>query len=593
MANSKSVQPKQSKHSNPANGSSRRSGLTELSIRNLGVIENANVELNPGLTVLSGETGAGKTMVLTALGLILGRKSDSDLVRTGQERAVVSGRFTLNTDLQNQVSELGGEIEDNDVIITRTISNQGKSRITLGGLPSTANDVNNLCQELVEIHAQASTARLTKPNVARELLDRFGDLSNQIATYREKFTDYRDLLNRISDLEKAISVRDEKLAELKEFEQAVKQLKPKTGELSEIDALISKLGSVEALGQSTSTALNLLSENDESISNQLSQVKKNLDAVYGKDVVLDEQIDRLQEIFLNLQDLISDLYSYSQSLEADPVRFEALQTRKAAINALIKKYGTGSDRNIAFEQIIERYAAVASQISDLDNGSDRIDELKNQAGKEFTELKKNALALSKARSDSAKQLATKVTSELTALAMPNAALIVDVEAADPAEFSNYTIDGIDEVTLLFGAHSGAKPLPIHKAASGGELSRIMLALEVVIAEREPVGTYIFDEVDAGVGGKAAIEVGKRLSKLAKNAQVIVVTHLAQVAAWADHHLVVKKNEQGSVTQSDVSEVLESERLTEIARMLSGQEESKTAQQHAKELIQLVKESVIS
>ena len=257
MANSKSVQPKQLKQANQANRTNRRSGLTELSIRNLGVIENANVELNPGLTVLSGETGAGKTMVLTALGLILGRKSDSDLVRTGQERAVVSGRFTLNTDLQNQVSELGGEIEDNDVIITRTISNQGKSRITLGGLPSTANDVNNLCQELVEIHAQASTARLTKPNVARELLDRFGDLSNQIQTYREKFTDYRDLLNRISDLEKAISVRDEKLAELKEFEQAVKQLKPKTGELSEIDALISKLGSVEALGQSTSTALKI------------------------------------------------------------------------------------------------------------------------------------------------------------------------------------------------------------------------------------------------------------------------------------------------------------------------------------------------
>ena len=177
--------------------------------------------------------------------------------------------------------------------------------------------------------------------------------------------------------------------------------------------------------------------------------------------------------------------------------------------------------------------------------------------------------------------------------MPNASLIVDIQAADPTSFSNYSGDGIDEVVLLFAAHSGAKPLPISKAASGGELSRIMLALEVVIAEKEPAGTYIFDEVDAGVGGKAAIEVGRRLSKLAQTAQVIVVTHLAQVAAWADHHLVVKKSENGLVTQSDVQTISQVERLPEIARMLSGQEDSKTAQQHAKELIQLVKESVIS
>ena len=199
-----------------------------------------------------------------------GRLADTD----GGEHVADAAEIG-DTQIDRADDALGGEIEDNDVIITRTISNQGKSRITLGGLPSTANDVNNLCQELVEIHAQASTARLTKPNVARELLDRFGDLSNQIQTYREKFTDYRDLLNRISDLEKAISVRDEKLAELREFEQAVKQLKPKTGELSEIDGLISKLGSVEALGQSTSTALNLLSENDESITKDRKSTRLN------------------------------------------------------------------------------------------------------------------------------------------------------------------------------------------------------------------------------------------------------------------------------------------------------------------------------
>jgi DNA repair protein RecN (Recombination protein N) len=573
--------------------SSRRSGLTELSIRNLGVIESASFELNPGLTVLTGETGAGKTMVLTALGLILGRKSDSDLVRTGQERAVISGRFTLNSNLQKQVEDLGGEIEDNDVIITRTVSNQGKSRITLGGLPSTANDVATLCEELVEIHAQSSSARLTKSNIARELLDRFGGLDIYIQSYQSLYTQYRSLLQRISELKKAIATRDQKLAQLREFESAVNQIKPKVNELDEIDNLISKLGSVEALGQSTANSLNILNENDESVTVQMAQVKKNLDSVFGKDPALDSIIDRFQDVSLNLQDLISDLYSYSQSLEADPVRFEHLQERKSAINSLIKKYGVGSDRTQAYNDILNRFEQVKAAISDLDSGTDRIGELEAQAQKEFTVLKSAALSLSKARFDSAADLATKVTAELTALAMPNASLVVDIQAADPTNFENYSADGIDEVVLLFAAHSGAKALPINKAASGGELSRIMLALEVVIAEKEPVGTYIFDEVDAGVGGKAAIEVGRRLSKLSQNAQVIVVTHLAQVAAWADHHLVVKKSEDGLVTQSDVQNVSQIQRLPEIARMLSGQEDSATAQQHAKELIQLVKESVIS
>ena len=573
--------------------SNRRSGLTELSIRNLGVIESASFELNPGLTVLTGETGAGKTMVLTALGLILGRKSDADLVRAGQERAVISGRFTLNSQLQKQVEDLGGEIEDDDVIITRTVSNQGKSRITLGGLPSTASDVSTLCQELVEIHAQASSARLTKPNIARELLDRFGGLEPYIKKYQDLYVEYRNLLQRISELKQAIATRDEKLAQLREFESAVNQVKPKVGELEEIDNLISKLGSVEALGQSTSAALNLLSESDDSITSQINVAKKSLESVAGKDPALDLIIERYQDISLNLQDLISDLYSYSQSLEADPARFEFLQDRKSQINALIKKYGSGTDRSAAFTDIVQRFEQVKAQISDLDNGSDRISELEAQSEQDFSNLKKAALALSKARFDSAAQLAKRVTTELTALAMPNASLIVDIQAADPTSFANYSGDGIDEVVLLFAAHSGAKPLPINKAASGGELSRIMLALEVVIAEKEPVGTYIFDEVDAGVGGKAAIEVGRRLSKLAQTAQVIVVTHLAQVAAWADHHLVVKKSENGLVTQSDVQTISQVERLPEIARMLSGQEDSKTAQQHAKELIQLVKESVIS
>ena len=563
-----------------------KSSLEEISIRSLGVIESSNIEFKPGLTVLTGETGAGKTMVLTALGLVLGSKSDSDLVRAGQERAIVTGKFAVPKDLATQIIDAGGEIEEESVVISRTVSTAGKSRVLVGGVVSSAAAVSSFASSLVEIHAQSSSSKLTKPGVARELLDRFAGID--LTTYQQTFDQYQQMLRRINDLKEQLSQADRQIAELSELADEFAKLNPKSGELVEIENEIAKLGSVEVLNQAVSTALNLFENEDLSAVNMLQQIRKSLDQVTGKDKQLDAITERYTESLLNLQDISSDLSSYLSQLEADPNRFEKLQDRKASLNSLLKRYGKGSDKEAAFEQLLIDGKSAKERIADLSGGDQRIAELQKEADSLFKQLQEQGLALSKLRKVNGEKLSSQVTDEVRSLYMPNASFVIEQTVGDVKNSKSFTSNGIDEISILFSAHSGGTPLALNKVASGGELSRVMLALEVVIAEAEPIGTYIFDEVDAGVGGKAAIEVGRRLSKLSKSAQVIVITHLAQVAAWADNHLVVKKSENGLVTQSDVMEVRATERKIEIARMLSGQEDSQTAQEHAGELLAIVK-----
>ena len=563
-----------------------KSRLEEISIRSLGVIESSNIEFKLGLTVLTGETGAGKTMVLTALGLVLGSKSDSDLVRQGQERAIVTGKFAVPKDLAAQIIDAGGEVEEESVVISRTVSTAGKSRVLVGGVVSSAAAVSSFASSLVEIHAQSSSSKLTKPGVARELLDRFAGVD--LTAYQQTFDQYQQMLRRINDLKEQLSQADRQIAELSELADEFAKLNPKSGELVEIEDEIAKLGSVEVLNQAVSAALNLFENEDLSAVNMLQQIRKSLDQVNGKDKQLDAITERYTESLLNLQDISSDLTSYLSQLEADPNRFEKLQDRKASLNSLLKRYGKGSDKEAAFEQLLTDGKSAKERIADLSGGDQRVAELQKEADSLFKQLQEQGLALSKLRKVNGEKLSSQVTDEVRSLSMPNASFVIEQTIGDVKNSKSFTSNGIDEISILFTAHSGGTALALNKVASGGELSRVMLALEVVIAEAEPIGTYIFDEVDAGVGGKAAVEVGRRLSKLSKSAQVIVITHLAQVAAWADNHLVVKKSENGLVTQSDVIEVSANERKIEIARMLSGQEDSQTAQEHAGELLAIVK-----
>jgi DNA repair protein RecN (Recombination protein N) len=570
---------------------SAKSKLEEISIRSLGVIDSSNIEFHDGLTVLTGETGAGKTMVLTALGLVLGNKSDSDLVRLGAERATVTGRFSIDKNLAQIIEENGGSVESDCAIITRTVSAQGKSRVLIGGALTSASFVADLGLQLVEIHQQSSSLRLTKANTVRELVDSFGRVSTD--KYQELFSQFSELTRRITDLKAQLARRDSEIGELKAFAQAFAEVNPLPGEIELIENEISKLGSVEEINQVLVNGLNNIENDEISAINSLLQTKKDLEKLRDKDLSLDLIIDKYVENTLNLQETMGDIASYLSKLEADPKRFDYLQNRKSAINSLIKKYGKGSDKTLAYDQLILDGQSAQMRIEDLSGGEERIAQIQKQLSELFNLMRNEAAQISKSREAAAERLALAVTNEIRALSMPNGSLSIKLNSKDSSNPSNFQSYGLDELEILFCSHQGGKELPLNKVASGGELSRIMLGIEVVIADSQNIGSYIFDEVDAGVGGKAAIEIGRRLSQLAQKAQVIVITHLAQVAVWADHHLVVKKNESGSVTQSDVVAVSENERRVEIARMLSGQESSETAQQHAAELLQVVRESMIS
>jgi len=572
---------------------SESSSLTELSIRSLGVIESAEIEFAPGLTVLTGETGAGKTMVLTALGLILGAKSDADFVRHGADRLSVSARFSVPSSLQDMATELGAEIESGELLVTRQVTNQGKSKVLLGGLPSTATAIAELGSELVEIHGQSTSGRITKPAVVRDLLDSFANNQELLQKYQERYRAFIELAQRIKELKATLADRDREIAALQEFAKEFEKVSPQENELFDVENEISRLSSVETISAEVTSALTSLSDEEFSALNALGSARKSLDSLRDKDSELDLIIDRYLDAQYAVQESASELSRYLASLEANPSRFEFLQQRKSEIAALLKKFGKGSDRNESYENLLAEGADTAARLKDLQGGDARITEMENESRAIFEQVKEFGIQVTQSRLKASEKLSASITGELSALSMPHAEVLFEVSTGSVDSVSTYSVSGADEVRILFRSHSAGSLLPVGKAASGGELSRVMLAIEVVLAGAKSIGTYIFDEVDAGVGGKAAVEIGRRLAQLAKKSQVIVVTHLAQVAVWADTHVVVAKSEDGLVVKSGLRAVSGEERTVEIARLLSGQEESVSAREHAAELLNMVAQSVIS
>jgi DNA repair protein RecN (Recombination protein N) len=563
---------------------SERTFLEEITIRSIGVIDSSTLEISKGLTVLSGETGAGKTMILTALNLILGGKADSSLVRKGAERLVASGRFSIPK--AQEILFEDALIEDGELIVVRTVAADGKSKATTNGVSATASTLASFGENLVEVHGQAANHTITKSSRQRELLDRFAVID--LDRYQLALANYHDMKDRIAALKKSIAAKDKELAELKEFAQEFSALNPASGEFVEIDSEIARLSSVEELRAATQLASAAIEDEEAGSLTSLGTARRCLESARSKDRLLEEIFQQLSESFFLLADAQSALNSYISRLEADPARLDYLQQRKSQLNALVKKFGgaKGIDEEIA--SLAMRYKNSSDAIADLEGGDARLQELE----KELVAIKKTLLSeakkVSDARTDAAVKLSTLVTREIQQLSMPHATFVAAVESADysaPKE-SDFTSQGCDEISMFIQGHKDAPLVPLAKGASGGEMSRVMLALEVVIASTHPIGTYVFDEVDAGVGGKAAIEVGRRLHQLAQHAQVIVVTHLPQVAAWADSHFVVTKNNDGTVSQSDVRQVTGEDRIEEVARMLAGLENSASAREHATELLSL-------
>ena len=570
---------------------SDRTFLEEIHIKNIGVITGAALEFNRGLTVLTGETGAGKTMVLTALNLVLGGKSESTLVRSGEDRLSASALFSIPKTRVSNFEDLGLEIEDGTLTISRNVTKDGKSKAMASGVAVSASTLSEARAHLIEIHGQSSGLSITKGSRQRELLDRFAGevLSKNLLIYKENLNEYTSIKSRISELKKSAATREEALASLELFSKTISKLSPKANEFKSIDDEISKLSSVEELRVAITFALAALESEDSGAINSLGQAKKSLDNVKAKDSQVEKFSDEFNEAFFILADLMPNLTSYLESLEADPQRLDQLQERKSELSAFVKKWGDLPDLDQSLAALIQRGKTISAQLEDLSGGEERIEALE----KELNQIKKNLLteakALSKIRNQVALKLAGEVSTEMHSLSMPQTNLRIEVASADydaALKESDFTAFGCDSISMFLQTHRDGPLVSLAKGASGGEMSRVMLALEVVIAASNPVGTYIFDEVDAGVGGAAAIEVGRRLHALSKNAQVIVVTHLPQVAAWGDSHYVVEKSIDGTVVSSGVNRVEGDDRVSEIARMLAGLQESSSAKEHASELLEM-------
>lgn len=555
-----------------------------LTLSSLGVIDSAELELGHGFTVITGETGAGKTMVVTALGLLRGDRADLGLVRTGDDQARVEASIALpsGSSVEQAVIDAGGRLDDGVVVLGRALSAQGRSRAFAGGATVPAALLAEVTDELVAVHGQSDQHRLLRASAQRQALDTFAGepLAAVMAEYTPLFGRLRAIEQRLVELRTHAQERARELDLLRHGLEEVAAVEPRPGEDDELKTEAGRLAHAEALVAAARGAHEAVSGDIDDAGSARTLVTgavAALDDAAGHDQELDAMGDRLREVGILLDEVSSDLSAYATTVEVDPARLATVQDRIAALTALQRKYGPTLDDVLTWEQ-----KAVA-RVAELDSDDDTIDELESERDRLRPEVDTLAERLGELRREAGERLGGLVDHELAQLSMPSARLVVRVESPAEAQLGPY---GRDEVELLFAANTGAAPRPLVKGASGGELSRLMLALEVVLADRTTMPTLVFDEVDAGIGGKAAVEVGRRLARLAENAQVLAVTHLPQVAAFAHHHFRVIKDDDGTVTSSSVTRLADDDRVDELARMLAGQEDSDAAQAHARELLEL-------
>ena len=561
--------------------------IEEILIRDLGVISEAKLEFGPGLTVLTGETGAGKTMVLNALGLLLGERSDSSAIRKGQEQAFVEGRWLLADSAVTRIRELGIELEDTELLVNRSVSAEGRSRAALSGKSVPVGILSEIGEQLVVVHGQSDQIRLRSAAAQREALDQFAgeDLSKVMTEYTSVYANWKQAASRLSEITTQLEARSREADQIRSAVEELTNLDPKPGEDVELAEKASKLTHLEELRIAATAAHNQLSSEGFDDSSDaitlIGKARRSLEAVSEHDPELASLAQQLKEIGFSLNETSASISGYLASLDSEGGQeLERVQQRRADLTSAMRKYGP------TLEEVISYFENSGARLLELDSSDKEIQELtalEQSLGKQATSLAKTITEL---RTKAASALAKSVTGELSALAMTGASLEVTV-----SQGSELGATGADQVAILLSAYPGAEPRPLGKGASGGELSRIMLAIEVVLAGSELAPTFIFDEVDAGVGGAAATEVGKRLATLAQNAQVIVVTHLPQVAAFATRHLRVLKSVSDQYTSTDVVRLEGEAVVEELARMLSGLSESESGKTHAKELLELAKASI--
>jgi DNA repair protein RecN (Recombination protein N) len=554
--------------------------ITELRIADLGVINDAIINLHPGLTAVTGETGAGKTMIISGLGLLLGGRADPRSVRRGSERARVEGRFKIeNAELLQNVLEAGGQLDDDELIVARHLTSAGRSRAYLGGAQVPASVCAELTAALVRIHGQAEQERLTEADRQRQLLDRFAGAPalEPLRRYSALWAEDRAARTELTQLRAEAQSRAREIDLLSFGLDEIERVAPTSGEDVALSAEALRLQSADDLRDSAESAVQALAGPDDEAGGALAMLyaaRKVFEAATSRDPSAAQLGERLAEASYQLTDLTADLARYLDSLESQPGRLEQIAERRAQLATLTRKYGTTCD------EVLQWAAESAVRLTELEQSDERIATLEQRVADLEIELVELAALIGTARREAAARFGDLVIGELAALAMPHARLSFEIASAELGP------SGADRVELLFAANPGSEMRSLGRVASGGELSRVRLALEVVLAADHEAGTLVFDEVDAGVGGKVAVEVGHRLARLSQHSQVVVVTHLAQVAAFADRHYVVVKADDGQVTTSGVVQVAENDRAVELARMMAGLDTTESALAHAGELVEL-------
>jgi DNA repair protein RecN (Recombination protein N) len=554
--------------------------ITELRIADLGVISDAIISLHPGLTVVTGETGAGKTMIISGLGLLLGGRADPRSVRRGSERARVEGRFPIdNLELAQIVQEAGGQLDDDELIVARHVTSAGRSRAYVGGAQVPASVCAELTAALVRIHGQAEQERLTEADRQRQLLDRFAGVPalEPLARYTSLWAEDRAARTELAQLRAEAQRRAREIDLLRFGLDEIERIAPVSGEDVALAAEALRLQSADDLRDSAESAVQALAGPDDEPGGALAMLyaaRKVFESAVSRDPAATQLGERLVDASYQLSDLTADLARYLDSLESQPGRLEQIAERRAQLSTLTRKYGTTCD------EVLQWAAESAVRLTQLEQSDERIATLERRVDALAADLASLAGQISRARYEASGRFSELVLGELAALAMPHARLSFDVTSAELGP------SGADRVELTFAANPGSELRSLGRVASGGELSRVRLALEVVLAAGHEAVTLVFDEVDAGVGGKVAVEVGRRLARLAQHSQVVVVTHLAQVAAFADRHYVVVKADDGQVTTSGVVQVADEDRAVELARMMAGLDTTESALAHAGELVEL-------
>lgn len=576
--------------------------IERLRITDLGVITDAEVALHPGLNVVTGETGAGKTMVMTGLGLLLGRRADPALVRQGRAAARVEGVVHAPKHLAERVREVGGSLDDDELVLARTVAAEGRSRAHLGGATVPVSILSEVGEQLVAVHGQADQYQLRSPARQRDMLDRFAG-TELVAAQRavaEEFAIWLAGRRALKDRRANQQERQVEADALRYGLREVAAVAPVAGEDAELAAEADRLAHADALRAAVELAHMALvgepltdvevvgSDGSADVATLLATASRALADGATHDAALGELGDRVAEAGVSLSDVSADLASYAAGLETDPQRLQLVHERRAALAALTRRHGPTLDDVLAWAKHAE------GRLVELDDSDEALTTLHRGVQQAERRLAEAACGLSALRRAAADDLGWRVTQEVRALAMPHAEVSVLVQQSERPDGlplpdgRTVAVDefGVDEVSIVLRPNPGAPALPVQRGASGGELSRVMLALEAVLAQVNPVRTFVFDEVDAGVGGEAAIDVGRRLARLAEHRQVVVVTHLPQVAAFADRHLVVRRSADGSVGGSDVQTLHDDERPAELARMLAGLADSDLGRAHATELLDL-------